>query len=311
MTDAIVTENLRKQFGQFTALNDLNLTIEPGICVGYLGPNGAGKTTTIKILTSLIRPTGGKAFLNGIDVVRSPKEALASVGAVVETPQLYPQLTPVEILSYMGQLRGLDSDVIRERSKVVLDEVKMSDSAHKRTGDFSTGMKQRVAIAQALLHDPSILILDEPTIGLDPRGMIEVRELIKQLKERDFTIFMSSHLLNEVQEVCDKVAIVDKGTLLVYDTVANLSSVGEGGVSLTAVEPITAEQCNSVQALPSVRSVKRVATSEILINVEGGLAEQSDLLDEVKRIGIRVAFYRPARSAIEDVYLRLVPEEES
>ena len=311
MTDAIVTENLRKQFGQFTALSDLNLTIEPGICVGYLGPNGAGKTTTIKILTSLIRPTGGKAFLNGIDVVRSPKEALASVGAVVETPQLYPQLTPVEILSYMGQLRGLDSDVIRERSKVVLDEVKMSDSAHKRTGDFSTGMKQRVAIAQALLHDPSILILDEPTIGLDPRGMIEVRELIKQLKERDFTIFMSSHLLNEVQEVCDKVAIVDKGTLLVYDTVANLSSVGEGGVSLTAVEPITSEQCNSVQALPSVRSVKRVSTSELLIKVEGGLQEQSDLLDQLKSIGIRVAFYRPARSAIEDVYLRLVPEEES
>jgi ABC-2 type transport system ATP-binding protein len=311
MTDAIVTENLRKQFGQFTALNDLNLTIEPGVCVGYLGPNGAGKTTTIKILTSLIRPTGGKAFLNGIDVVRSPKEALASVGAVVETPQLYPQLTPVEILSYMGQLRGLDSEVIRERSKLVLDEVKMSDSAHKRTGDFSTGMKQRVAIAQALLHDPSILILDEPTIGLDPRGMIEVRELIKQLKERDFTIFMSSHLLNEVQEVCDKVAIVDKGTLLVYDTVANLSSVGEGGVTLTAVEPITAEQCNSVQALPSVRSVKRVSTSELLIKVEGGLQEQSDLLDLVKSIGIRVAFYRPARSAIEDVYLRLVPEEES
>ena len=190
--------------------------------MGYLGPNCAGKTTTIKILTSLLRPTGGKAFLNGIDVVRNPKEALASVGAVVETPQLYPQLTPMEILAYFGQLRGLDSNVIRERSVAVLEEVKMSDSANKRTGEFSTGMKQRVAIAQALLHDPSILILDEPTVGLDPRGMIEVRELIKQLKERDFTIFMSSHLLNEVQEVCDKVAIVDKGALLVYDTVANL-----------------------------------------------------------------------------------------
>jgi len=310
MTDAIRTENLRKQFGQFEALKDLNLTIEPGVCVGYLGPNGAGKTTTIKILTSLLRPTGGKAFLNGIDVVRNPKEALAGVGAVVETPQLYPQLTPVEILSYLGQLRGLDSNVIRERSVAVLEEVKMSDSAHKRTGEFSTGMKQRVAIAQALLHDPSILILDEPTIGLDPRGMIEVRELIKQLKERDFTIFMSSHLLNEVQEVCDKVAIVDKGTLLVYDTVANLSTVSESRVSLTAVEPITAEQCASVRALPNVRSVKRVDTSELLINVEGGLQEQSDLLDQIKHVGIRVAFYRPAGSAIEDIYLRLVPEEE-
>jgi ABC-2 type transport system ATP-binding protein len=311
MTDAIVTENLSKQFGQFEALKDLNLTIEPGVCVGYLGPNGAGKTTTIKILTSLLRPTGGKAFLNGIDVVRNPKEALASVGAVVETPQLYPQLTPLEILSYVGQLRGLDSDVIRERSVTVLDEVKMSDSAHKRTKDFSTGMKQRVAIAAAILHDPSILIFDEPTIGLDPRGMIEVRELIMQLKERDFTIFMSSHLLYEVQEVCDKVAIVDKGALLVYDTVANLSNAGEGGVALTAVEPITAEQCAAVQALPNVRSVKRVATSELLITVEGGLPEQSDLLDHVKSIGIRVAFYRPVRSAIEDVYLRLVPQEES
>ena len=310
MTDAIVTENLRKQFGQFEALKDLNLTIEPGVCVGYLGPNGAGKTTTIKILTSLLRPTGGKAFLNGIDVVRNPKEALASVGAVVETPQLYPQLTPMEILSYFGQLRGLDSNVIRARSVAVLEEVKLTDSADKRTGEFSTGMKQRVAIAQALLHDPSILIFDEPTMGLDPRGMIEVRELIKQLKERDFTIFMSSHLLNEVQEVCDKVAIVDKGALLVYDTVANLSTVSESRVSLTAVEPITSEQCSSVQALPNVRSVKRVGASELLINVEGGLREQSDLLDHVKSIGIRVAFYRPARSAIEDVYLRLVPEEE-
>ena len=310
MTDAITTENLRKQFGQFEALKDLNLKIEPGVCVGYLGPNGAGKTTTIKILTSLLRPTGGKAFLNGIDVARNPKEALASVGAVVETPQLYPQLTPLEILSYLGQLRGLDSNVIRERSVAVLEEVKMMDSANKRTGEFSTGMKQRVAIAQALLHDPSILILDEPTIGLDPRGMIEVRELIKQLKERDFTIFMSSHLLNEVQEVCDKVAIVDKGTLLAYDTVANLSTISESRISLTAAEPITAEQCASVQALPNVRSVKRVDTSELLINVEGGLQEQSDLLDQIKRVGIRVAFYRPAGSAIEDIYLRLVPEEE-
>lgn len=308
MPDAIATENLRKQFGQFGALKDLNLKIEPGICVGYLGPNGAGKTTTIKILTSLIRPTGGRAFLNGIDVVRNPKQALAGVGAVVETPQLYPQLTPLEILSYFGQLRGLETHDIRERSTVVLEEVKMSDFANKRTGEFSTGMKQRISIAQALLHDPSILILDEPTGGLDPRGMIEVRELIKQLKKRDFTIFMSSHLLNEVQEVCDKVAIIDKGALLAYDTVANLSAIG-GGVSLTAVEPITAEQCTSVQALPNVTSVKRVDPSELLMTVEGGLREQSDLLDQIRQIGIRVAFYKPAQPAIEDIYLRLVPEE--
>jgi ABC-2 type transport system ATP-binding protein len=211
----------------------------------------------------------------------------------------------------MGQLRGLDSTAIRERSTEVLEQVKMLDAANKRTGEFSTGMKQRIAIAQALLHEPSILILDEPTIGLDPRGMIEVRELIKEIKEKDFTIFMSSHLLNEVQEMCDKVAIVDKGTLLAYDTVSNLSTASESGVSLTAVEPITAEQCASVRALPNVRSVKRLGSSEILMNVKGGVQEQSDLLDQVKRLGIRVAYYRPAGSAIEDIYLRLIPEEES
>src|SRR5674536_44273 len=206
--EPIVIEHLSKQYGKLLAVNDLSLAVERGVCVGFLGPNGAGKTTTIKMLTSLLRATSGKAYLNGTDVIHHPKAALDGVGAVVETPEFYPQLTPNECLSYIGTIRGLSADVIADRSHAVLQQVKLLDVAERRTGTFSKGMKQRLAIDQALMHQPSILILDEPTSGLDPRGMVEVREIIKELIKTDITILMSSHLLYEVQEVCDKVAIV-------------------------------------------------------------------------------------------------------
>ncbi len=170
MTDPIATEHLSKKYGQYVALNDLNLTVEKGVCVGYLGPNGAGKTTTIKILTNLLRATGGKAYLNGEDIIRHPKAALDHVGAVVETPEFYSQLTPRECLAYLGKIRGIANEAIAERTQVVLEQVKLLEVVDNRTGTFSKGMKQRLAVAQALLHEPSILILDEPTSGLDPRG---------------------------------------------------------------------------------------------------------------------------------------------
>jgi ABC-2 type transport system ATP-binding protein len=221
--EAIVIEHLSKKYGKFLALDDLNLTVESGACVGYLGPNGAGKTTTIKILTDLLRATSGSVYLHGKDVIRDPKGALQGVGAVVETPEFYPRLTPRECLSYVGEVRGMSRETIAERSHAVLEQVKLLEVIDKPTGEFSKGMKQRLAIAQALLHDPSILIFDEPTSGLDPRGMVEVRDIIKDLRRTDVTILMSSHLLNEVQTVCDKVAIIDRGVLLTYDSVQNLS----------------------------------------------------------------------------------------
>jgi len=243
MTDVIVTENLRKQFGQLEALRDLNLKIEPGVCVGYLGPNGAGKTTTIKILTSLMRPTGGRAFLNGTDVVRNPKQALASVGAVVETPQLYPQLTPVEILSYFGHLRGLDRNEIRERTIVVLEDVKMSESANKRTGDFSTGMKQRVAIAQALLHDPSILILDEPTIGLDPVAKRVVWDRLRDLRhDYNMTILITTHDMEEADQLCDELAILHEGKVAIIGRPHDLKTA----ISPTATLDDVFARCSGV-----------------------------------------------------------------
>ena len=311
MNEAIVIENLRKTYGSFVALNDLNLEVEPGVCVGYLGPNGAGKTTTIKILTNLLKATSGNAYLNGANVVEDPKGALENVGAVVETPEFYPQLTPNECLAYIGHIRGMSASAIQARSQEVLEEVKLPDWADQRTGKFSKGMKQRLAIAQALLHEPSILILDEPTTGLDPRGMFEVREIVKQLKATDITILMSSHLLNEVQEVCDKVAVIDKGTLLAYDTVENLSVMKENSVSIMTLDPIKPDKFRELKTLCNVTSVKRVETLELVLSFKGAAKEQAQLLEDVIKTGVDVVSYKPTQSVIEEIYLRLIPEEEA
>src|SRR2546428_318264 len=188
-------EGLGKEYGHFTALKSLNLTVPAGTSLGFLGPNGAGKSTTIKIMTNLILPSRGHATLFGIDVRQEPTRALAHIGAVIETPEFYGYLSPLETLAYAGRLRGMSSKEIEHRSEAVLKEVKLNEWADHRIQEFSKGMKQRVAIAQALLHEPELLVLDEPTSGLDPRGMAEVRDVIKSLKGEGRTIFMSSHLL--------------------------------------------------------------------------------------------------------------------
>ena len=309
--EPIVIEHLSKKYGQLLAVDDLSLAIERGVCVGYLGPNGAGKTTTIKMLTNLLRATSGKAYLNGIDVIHHPKAALDGVGAVVETPEFYPQLTPDECLSYVGTIRGLSADAIAERSHAVLEQVKLLDVADRRTGTFSKGMKQRLAIAQALLHEPSILILDEPTAGLDPRGMVEVRDIIKGLIKTDITILMSSHLLYEVQEVCDKVAIIDRGVLLTYDSVKNLSAGQDVTVTVNTLDPITPPEFKAIKTLRDVTSVKRTETLTLKLSFSGGPQAQFRVLRGILNTGVKVVSYMPQRAAIEDVYLQLVPEGEA
>ncbi|MGA7075220.1 MAG: ABC transporter ATP-binding protein [Halobacteriota archaeon] len=309
--EPIVIEHLSKKYGQLLAVDDLSLTVERGVCVGYLGPNGAGKTTTIKMLTNLLRATTGKAYLNGIDVIHHPKAALDGVGAVVETPEFYPQLTPDECLSYVGTIRGLSADVIAERSHAVLEQVKLLEVTDRRTGTFSKGMKQRLAIAQALLHEPSILILDEPTAGLDPRGMVEVREIIKGLIKTDITILMSSHLLYEVQEVCDKVAIIDRGVLLKYDSVQNLSAGQDVTVTVNTLDPITPPEFKAIKALRDVTSVKRTETLTLNLSFSGGPQAQFRVLRGIMNTGVKVVSYMPQCTAIEDTYLQLVPEGEA
>ena len=305
----IELQSLSKSFGPIKAVDSLNLTVSKGKTVGFLGPNGAGKTTTIKILTNLISPTSGKALLEGVDVVTHPKQALSHVGAVVETPEFYTYLTPLETLAYLGRVRGMSSNEIKRRSNDVLQEVKLEQWRNTRIGKFSKGMKQRLAIAQALLHEPEILILDEPTSGLDPRGMVEVREIIRRLKRLDYTIFMSSHLLLEVQEVCDSAALIDRGKLLVYDSMDNLKNLTKvAKIEVTTVSDLMPGTLNQMRSLKSVRSVEAVNSHTAVVTFEGSVESRADLLLAIQEMGVKVTGFSPVGLPLEMMYMDLVKE---
>ena len=305
----IEIEHLVKTFGEIKAVDDLTLPVPKKKMVGFLGPNGAGKTTTIKILTNLISATGGHALLNGIDVTMEPKKALAHVGAVVETPEFYPYLTPVETLAYLGRIRGMPSREISIRTEDVLDQVKMTEWRTTRIGKFSKGMKQRLAIAQAMLHEPEILILDEPTSGLDPRGMVEVREIIKNLKRRDYTIFMSSHLLGEVQETCDKAALIERGRLLIYDDIDSLKKLTRTSkIEITSVDNVSEDMLSRIGDLANVRDVASVNPQTFVVTLDNSDANRADLLISVQGLGLKVSGFSPVGLPLEMMYMDLVKE---
>jgi ABC-2 type transport system ATP-binding protein len=303
--------DLCKSYGSFLALSKLSLKLEGAKCVGFLGPNGAGKTTTLKIFTDLIRASSGEAFINGVDVHCEKKKALESVGALIETPEIYPALTPREGLSMIAEIRGVPKAERKKRIEEAIQEVHMEEWIDKRMGKFSKGMKQRVCVASALLSDPTVVLLDEPTNGLDPRGMSEVRDIIKSLKGKNRLIFMSSHILSEVSEVCDEVAMIDHGKLVVYDTITNVTAKVSGGESIIEIgfkQPVDPALTERVSEIPGITATERKNDTGLRIRFTGGLDVQENILANIVRMNVGVISYRPAGSALEDVYLNLIKD---
>ena len=309
MVEPIVIENLTKDFSGFKAVDDLSLVVKKGSFVGFLGPNGAGKTTTIKILTHLLSATSGSATLNGINVTRDPKGALAQIGAVVETPEFYPYLTPMETLSFMGELRGMTAGDLKIRTREVLETVKMTEWADKRIGKFSKGMKQRIAIAQAILHEPPIVILDEPTSGLDPRGMFEVREILVELKKQDYTVLMSSHLLNEVQDVCDEVALINRGKLLRNGPVSELVATNDSRrLEVKVKQRVTMELLDQISKFAGITELEPAGENIIVLSLKGGDDAQADLLTDLERLNLRIISFKESGVALENLYMSLIKD---
>ncbi|MGI0132304.1 MAG: ABC transporter ATP-binding protein [Thermoplasmata archaeon] len=312
---SIEISGLTKRFGSFVALDGLQLKLEGAKCVGFLGPNGAGKTTALKLLTDMIFPTAGECFINGISVQQRRKVALADAGTLIESPEIYPSLTPVQALEMVADLRGVPVRERDSRIHEVLAEVKMSDWADKRFGKFSKGMKQRINIAAALVHDPEVVILDEPATGLDPRGMAEVREIVRGLKKRNRLIFMSSHILQEVTDVCDEVALIDHGKLLFYDTLSNVTSRFGGGhapldVGFAAPADMDAVT-KKIGTLPGIESCTVLDPRRVRVKFSGDLAAREELLRSLAGLRIGIISLSEAEGLLEEIYLKEISRGDS
>lgn len=223
----LTIKNLSKKYGQFLAVNKINLTIDKGELFGFLGPNGAGKTTTIKMITGLLSPTSGNIFLDGKDVWLNQIESKMKLGYIPDQPFLYDKLTGREFLFFSGGLYGLDKKILINRIEELLELLKIESWVDKRTEEYSQGMKQRITIASAFLHNPKLIVVDEPMVGLDPQSAYIVKKFFTDSVKNGTTIFMSTHSLNVVEEICTKVGIINKGNIIFDDTLSALSRLKE------------------------------------------------------------------------------------
>jgi len=209
---------LTKRFGSFTAVDSVDLTVRRGEIYGFLGPNGAGKSTTIRMLCTLITPTSGTARVDGYDVVHQGNQVRERIGLVSEKLIMYPRLTALENLTFFGRLYGLDRNTLRKKSEELLEMVKLTPFKDKQVGGYSSGMRQRINVIRAILHDPDIIFMDEPTVALDPQSTRFVRDLVKDLKVRGHTIVLTTHIMEEADELSDRVGIIDRGKVLAVDS---------------------------------------------------------------------------------------------
>ena len=309
----IEVQHLTKRYGPVTAVDDISFTVERGEILGFLGPNGAGKTTTMRVLTGYMPPTEGKAVVAGYDVMEQPIEAKRRTGYLPETPPLYPEMTVREYLAFVAKIKGVPRGERKARIDDMMRKTHVHDMANRHCGKLSKGYRQRVGLAQALMHNPDVLILDEPTAGLDPKQIIETRQLIRGLAG-DHTIILSTHILPEVSQTCQRVVIINRGKVVAVDTPDNLTSRLRG--SETMYLQVDAGGTDVAAVLERVSGVTRVAATDTKQQVVGyevdsepGRDVRRELAAAVVSRGWGLLELRPMRMSLEEIFLHVTTEE--
>jgi ABC-2 type transport system ATP-binding protein len=298
-------EKLRKEYKGLTAVKELDLQLDAGDIFGFIGPNGAGKTTTIKMLATLLKPSSGKAYIDGVDVVANPEAVRERIGYMPAFFGIYDDMRVWEYLDFFASAYRLPRN---ERPRIIDDVLNLTDLIGKKDNyveELSTGMKQRLCLAKTLIHDPKVLLLDEPASGLDPRARIEIKELFKELKAMGKTIIISSHILPELADFCNKVGIIERGEMLISGDVQEIMSQVSGGKTLEIrILGDLEHAAEATHSLPGVRAV-RTLDSKLHVDFNGDLEAQADLNRLLVEKGLRILSFTEQQTDLEDIFMKV------
>jgi ABC-2 type transport system ATP-binding protein len=307
----IEIRDLSKNYGDRPAIKALNFSVKKGEVVGFLGPNGAGKSTTMKIITGYMAPTSGEVKVAGFDVFENPIEVKRRIGYLPETPPVYQDMTVEDYLVYVANLKGVEKSRLKTLTEAALEKTSLHDARKRMIGNLSKGFKQRVGLAQALVSDPEILVLDEPTVGLDPKQVAEIRQLIRELRGQH-TIVLSTHILPEVQASCEKVIIINRGQIVAEDSLEGLSRRMSGGGHSVMVK-VRRNQDAVVRGMTGVAGVRRAnnAGNFIEIETDGDETTIERIAGFVVTQGAGLTELKVQSLALEDIFIKLTSQEAS
>ena len=307
----IEVKNITKKYGNFTAVDNINFKIEEGEIIGLLGPNGAGKSTTMNMITGYIEPTEGEIIVNGYDISKKPKKAKAQIGYMPEGVPLYSDLTVKEFVTYMAELKKVDRKTRKEKVEKIIEQTGLKDVEKKLTRNLSRGYKQRVSMAGALVGEPKILVLDEPTVGLDPKQITEIRALIKELG-KTHTVILSSHILSEVSQICNKVIIINKGKIVAIDTPENLEKkVESNNTTYVTVEDTENKMETIKEKIPEIKDIKLIkenedGTKQYVLESEKDVDLRKIVFNEFAKENITIFEMKKADTTLEDAFMKLI-----
>ena len=306
----IEIEGLKKRFGQSIALDEVSMHVRDGAMYGFVGPNGAGKTTTIRCMMGLLAADGGKLLINGIDMEKEPKKALSQIGHIPDDFGVYDNLKVLEYMEFFASCYGITGLSARKRSMTLLDQVGLEGKSDFYVDSLSKGMKQRLCLARALVHNPSILIMDEPTVGLDPRTRVEFKEILKDLKDQKKTVFISSHILSELSEVCTDIGIIDDGKVVLEAPIDDI--LNQINVSRQLVISVSGDQTTALKILRSHPCVETITIrqEDMVVGFTGNRQDEIMLLQQLVDAEVMVYGFARERGSLESVFMQITGHEE-